>query len=54
MVEIVAAALNPADWKSQAFPLFLESYPITLGLDGAGTVEEVAGDVTDYQKGDRV
>lgn len=26
MVKIVAAALNPADWKSQAFRLFLEDY----------------------------
>ena len=54
LVKVAAAALNPADWKIPEIGLFTESYPIVLGLDGAGTVEDIGPDVTGFNKGDRV
>ena len=55
LVKLVAAALNPADWKIQmhgAAPY--ASYPFLGGLDGAGIVEEVGEEVTGTVKGDKM
>lgn len=54
LVKLAAAALNPADWKRQEWKSWLECYPIVFGFDGAGEIEEVASDVTEFRKGDRV
>ena len=54
VVKVVAAALNPADWKAHVLKIWPEFYPLTLGWDGAGEVEAVASDVSDFSKGDRV
>ncbi len=55
LVKILATALNPADWKIQKFkPPFITEYPVVLGADAAGIVEEVGEGVTTFVKGDRV
>ena len=56
LVKVKAAALNPADWRIQDpnHNIFAEAYPIVLGWDGAGVVEEVGSDVNGFAKGDRV
>ncbi|TFK83844.1 GroES-like protein, partial [Polyporus arcularius HHB13444] len=54
LVKVLAAALNPADWKSQEWKTWPESYPIVFGFDGAGEVVDVASDVSNFSKGDRV
>lgn len=54
LVKVQSAALNPVDWKIQAFGLFFNEYPVVLGSDAAGEVEEVGEGVTGYKKGDRV
>ena len=54
LVRVVVAGIMPADWKIPAWGLWDDSYPMTLGFDGAGYVEEVGPDVTDFNKGDRV
>ncbi|KAI0753649.1 chaperonin 10-like protein [Fomes fomentarius] len=54
LVKIIAEGLNPADWKLQEFGLFKEKYPLVLGLEAAGIVEDVASDVNGFSKGDRV
>ena len=54
LVKVEAAALNPLDWKIQAYGLIVEKYPAVLGFDGAGTVVEVGEDVTSFAVGDRV
>ncbi|THU85544.1 GroES-like protein [Dendrothele bispora CBS 962.96] len=54
IVKIQATALNPADWKIQAFGVIYEKYPVILGYDIAGDVEEVGEGVVGFQKGDRV
>lgn len=56
LVKIKAAALNPIDWIlalkiSLGFPV---SYPLVLGSDAAGVVDQVGDNVKDYQAGDRV
>jgi len=56
LVKSYAAALNPVDWKIQAYGIFLQDsdYPAVLGQDTAGVVEEVGAGVTHVAKGDRV
>ncbi|KAF7588975.1 hypothetical protein BBP40_004942 [Aspergillus hancockii] len=49
-----AVAINPADWKNQDFGYFLPVIPFILGIDVAGTVEEVGEGVTRFTKGQRV
>ena len=56
LVKVVAVALNPVDWKIQKGPydFFAKSYPFIPGVDGAGVVEKVGAEVTNFVKGDRV
>lgn len=59
LIKVKSAALNPVDWALQAFPsaapaIKLDPYPIVLGVDAAGVVEEVGSNVKHLQKGDRV
>ncbi|KNG87339.1 zinc-binding oxidoreductase CipB [Aspergillus nomiae NRRL 13137] len=49
-----AVAINPADWKIQIAAPFIKNWPMVLGLDIAGTVEEVGEEVTRFKKGQRV
>lgn len=54
LVKNAALATNLVDWKMQESGYFIESYPIILGSDIAGTVEEAGQGVTHLAKGDRV
>ncbi|THU85536.1 GroES-like protein [Dendrothele bispora CBS 962.96] len=54
VVKVQAAALNPADWKIQTLGLFYKYYPVIVGSDIAGDVEEVGEAVVGFKKGDRV
>ncbi|EKM58626.1 uncharacterized protein PHACADRAFT_207435 [Phanerochaete carnosa HHB-10118-sp] len=54
LVEIHATALNPIEWKIQAFGLFITEYPIVLGVDAAGIVKKLGAGVTDVSVGDKV
>ncbi len=57
LVRVVAAGINPIDWKiragamAQAVP---KSFPITLGCDAAGVVSAVGGAATGFKTGDEV
>lgn len=56
LVKVHAAAVNPIDWKTRAGAgerLGLK-LPITLGIDIAGTVEEVGLEVKNFKQGDAV
>ena len=56
LVKVIAASLNPADWKIQSGgpgPV-ISKWPFIGGLDVAGIVEEVGAEVTKFAKGDRV
>ncbi|KAH9218001.1 chaperonin 10-like protein [Leptodontidium sp. 2 PMI_412] len=53
-IKINASAINPVDWKMQAYDEFLSSYPNVLGSDAAGTVVSTGSSVSDYTPGDRV
>lgn len=59
LIKVESAALNPIDWVLQASPnavsvIKLDPYPVVLGVDAAGVVEEVGENVKHLQKGDRV
>ncbi|KAE9406942.1 GroES-like protein, partial [Gymnopus androsaceus JB14] len=53
-IKVISAALNPADWKIQAFDVFIQKYPTILGTDIAGDVEEIGEGVENFAKGDKV
>ncbi|GAB1518557.1 hypothetical protein RhiTH_001618 [Rhizoctonia solani] len=54
LVKVTAAAINPVDWKIVDYGVIIEDFPAVLGLDGAGVVEAVGPEVTDFKVGDRV
>ncbi|EIW80792.1 GroES-like protein [Coniophora puteana RWD-64-598 SS2] len=55
LVRNSASALNPIDWKVQTTGfLGPKEYPVVLGFEGAGFVEEVDKGVEGLRKGDRV
>lgn len=54
LVKVVAAGVNPADWKMRKGLFGQIPLPITPGLEGAGVVEAVGDGVTEFQPGDEV
>ncbi len=54
LVKNLVAGIMPADWKVPAWGMWDDSYPMVLGFDGAGVVEEVGPNVTGFTEGDRV
>ena len=55
LIKIMAAGLNPVDWKIREYGHpFTSEYPLVLGTDGAGVVEEVGAEVDGVAKGDRM
>jgi NADPH:quinone reductase-like Zn-dependent oxidoreductase len=56
LVKLHAAGLNPVDWKIAGGAFRDPSYrfPMILGIDGAGVVEAVGGEVTGFHPGDQV
>lgn len=54
LVKMAAVGLNPVDYKSAQRGHPAWQYPHVLGLDIAGTVEELGEGVTTFRRGDRV
>jgi NADPH:quinone reductase-like Zn-dependent oxidoreductase/predicted acetyltransferase len=57
VVKIEAAAVNPIDWKIRKGEMKMVvrvPFPITMGGEYAGTISEVASDVTRLKVGDKV
>lgn len=54
LVKNGAIALNPADWKMQKYGFGLDTFPAIIGLDLAGTVEQIGEDVAHFKQGDKV
>jgi NADPH:quinone reductase-like Zn-dependent oxidoreductase len=48
------ASSNPVDWKMQKFGYFVKDFPVILGNDVSGEIEEVGEGVTEFKKGDKV
>lgn len=56
-VRVAAAAVNPVDLATRAGLILSSdaaSFPMTIGWDAAGTIEEIGEDVAGWQVGDRV
>ncbi len=57
LVEVYAASINPIDWKIRAgymkehVPL---KFPVTIGGNFSGVVQEIADDITEFKIGDEV
>ncbi|KIJ47905.1 hypothetical protein M422DRAFT_205804 [Sphaerobolus stellatus SS14] len=54
LVQNVAVAQNPVDWKQLDWDYGVPSYPWTNGGDLAGRVYKIGPDVTKFKPGDRV
>jgi NADPH:quinone reductase-like Zn-dependent oxidoreductase len=57
LVRVVAASINPVDWKVRAgylAQMIPHSLPLTLGWDVSGVVAAVGAEVTQWQVGDAV
>ena len=57
LVRVVAAGVNPIDWKMRSGALAAQipkTFPITLGSDAAGTVTAMGGAVRGFEIGDEV
>ena len=57
LVGVVAAGVNPVDWKLRGGAMssaIKKNFPFVLGQDGAGIVAAVGGEVTDFVPGDEV
>jgi len=53
-VRIHSVGLNPVDYKAADWGHVAWTYPHILGVDGAGVVDKVGSDVSDFKIGDRV
>ena len=56
LIRVVAASVNPADWRIREgeFKLFIRKLPFILGADVAGIVEQVGANVSKFKPGDAV
>ena len=54
LVKVHAAGLNSLDWKIRAYGFMVETFPVVMGAEAAGVVEQVSEDVQNIKKGDRV
>jgi NADPH2:quinone reductase len=57
LIRVVAAGVNPVDWKIREGQLrdqFPHQFPLVPGWDAAGVVEEIGEGAAGFRKGDRV
>lgn len=57
LVKVKAAGVNPVDWKIREGylkDLFTHEFPVILGWDAAGVVEEVGNGVGRFKQGDEI
>ncbi|KAK9663784.1 hypothetical protein K7432_017908 [Basidiobolus ranarum] len=53
LVRNLAVSVNPVDYKVRS-GVFIQTYPLVIGWDGAGVVEAVGENVKQYKVGDEV
>lgn len=54
LVRVKAAGVNPVDWYTRMGEGYLRSFPLTVGWDVSGVVEEAGLGVTRFAPGDEV
>ena len=57
LIRLHAAGVNPMDWKARdgSFQSWMPAeFPVVLGFDGAGVVEQVGAGVSSFRPGDDV
>ncbi|KAI6033268.1 hypothetical protein F5J12DRAFT_701005, partial [Pisolithus orientalis] len=53
LVKKTAAGLSPANWKIQATDHSVETFPVILGLEGAGEAVQTGKGVSNFRKSDK-
>ncbi len=57
LIKVHAASVNPVDWKTRegyVKEMIPHKFPLTLGWDVSGVIENVGSKVTNFRKGDSV
>ncbi|KAF5327579.1 hypothetical protein D9619_004348 [Psilocybe cf. subviscida] len=54
LVKVMAAGLNPGDWKVREYGEVFEEFPAVFGFDYAGVIEQLGEGVEGFKVGDRV
>ncbi|KAH6913512.1 chaperonin 10-like protein [Coprinopsis sp. MPI-PUGE-AT-0042] len=54
LIRVQSAGLNPVDWKMRKFGVYMLDFPVILGVNIAGDIEELGEGVDLFSKGDRV
>ncbi|KAH7208331.1 chaperonin 10-like protein [Fusarium oxysporum Fo47] len=54
VIQSKVIALNPVEWKVQDFDFFHNKYPLIMGADVGGLIEEVGEGISHLHKGQRV
>jgi len=54
LVKVIAASVNPVDWKMAEYGIMIPSFPAILGFDVAGEVVEKGSNVHNFEVGDIV
>jgi NADPH2:quinone reductase len=57
LVKVLAAGINPVDWKIRQgalFPYLKKTFPTVLGWDFSGTILKTGSEVTNLKPGDKV
>ncbi|KAJ7505089.1 chaperonin 10-like protein [Mycena galericulata] len=54
LIKVKATALNPVDWKQQKYGIFIKTWPVVVGVDMAGDVEQIGEGVQGFTKGEKV
>jgi len=54
LIKVIAASVNPVDWKMADYGFGIQRYPAVLGCDAAGEVIEKGASVHKFEVGDIV
>ena len=53
-IRLKAVALNPLDCKKLYMGFMIKSWPTVLGIDGAGVIDAVGENISNFKVGDEV
>ncbi|KAJ7495824.1 chaperonin 10-like protein, partial [Mycena galericulata] len=54
LIKVMSVALNPANWVQRERNMLIDEYPVVLGCDIAGVIQELGEGVEGFAKGDKV
>lgn len=54
LMKIMSVGLNPFNWAQRELNIMIDEFPVVLGNDVAGLVEDLGEGVEGFKKGDRM